>query len=88
MQSEHGDLYKVTLDQNGTDVLGLQVSYFDTIAPSAKLVLLESGLLFSAGDCTNHHMYRFISLGGESGKLKASNSNQPFNEELVIKNHD
>ncbi len=49
LQSEHGDLYKVSLDQNGSDVLGITVQYFDTIAPSTQLTLLESGYLFAAG---------------------------------------
>jgi hypothetical protein len=47
-------------------VLGMSVSYFDTIPPSAKLVLLESGYLFAAGDCSNHIIYRFTSLGGDA----------------------
>ena len=34
LQSEHGDLYKVSLDRNGSDVLGITVQYFDTIAPA------------------------------------------------------
>mmetsp|Transcript_5527 Transcript_5527/g.9416 ORF Transcript_5527/g.9416 Transcript_5527/m.9416 type:complete len:369 (-) Transcript_5527:2298-3404(-) len=65
IQSEFGDLYKVTLDQVGQDVLGINVSYFDTIAPSTRMNLLESGYLFAAGDCSNHFMYRLTSLGDE-----------------------
>lgn len=87
LQSEHGDLYKVSLDQNGTDVLGMSVQYFDTIAPSAKLTLLESGYLFAAGDCSNHKMFRFTSLGGEQNNQSVSNSTQLFDEEKIIKDH-
>lgn len=65
IQSEHGDLYKVDLDQEGQQVLGMQVTYFDTINPATKLTLLDSGYLFAAGDCSNHVIYRFTSLGGD-----------------------
>jgi len=33
LQSEHGDLYKVSLETSGQEVLELSVSYFDTIPP-------------------------------------------------------
>ena len=54
IQSEHGDLYKVDLKQEDTEVKSIHISYFDTIAPSSKIVLLASGYLFAAGDCANH----------------------------------
>jgi splicing factor 3B subunit 3 len=63
LQSDCGDLYKLTLDQVGEDVLGLNLFYFDTIAPCIKINLLESGFLFAAGDCSNHHIFRLTSLG-------------------------
>ena len=54
------------LKQEESEVKGIQISYFDTIAPSSKIVLLASGYLFAAGDCANHQLYRFTGL--DSGK--------------------
>ena len=64
----------MSLDQNGEDVLGLSVQYFDTIAPATQLTLLESGFLFSAGDSSNHIMYKFTSLGADEVNPVMSNS--------------
>jgi splicing factor 3B subunit 3 len=86
LQSEHGDLYKVSLDLSGNDVLGMSIMYFDTIAPSTKLVLLEAGYLFAAGDCSNHYMYRFTSLGGDQD-AGISNSSKSFEEAKVVNDH-
>ena len=87
LQSEHGDLYKVSLDQSGADVFGIQVHYFDTIAPAAQMNLLESGFLFVAGDCSNHVMYRLTSLGSDDENAIASNSTVRFEENEVARNH-
>lgn len=87
LQSEHGDLFKVSLDQNGPDVFGIQVHYFDTIAPATQMNLLESGFLFVAGDCSNHVMYRLTSLGSEDEKAIVSNSTMPFDENDVAHDH-
>lgn len=87
LQSEHGDIYRLNLDLSGRDVIGITITYFDTIAPSTKLCLLESGYLFSAGDCSNHCMYRFTSLGIDASSRFSSNSSVPFDEATVAYDH-
>jgi len=67
-------------------VLGVSVQYFDTITPSSKLSLLESGYLFAAGDCSNHSMFRFTSLGNDSD-VGVSNSTQVFDETKIVSDH-
>jgi splicing factor 3B subunit 3 len=49
--------------------------------------LLESGYLFAAGDCSDHFMYRFTSLGADDENPIVSNSTQEFDEEMIIKDH-
>jgi hypothetical protein len=49
--------------------------------------LLESGYLFAAGDCANHAMYSFTSLGGEDDNPIISNSTMNFDEDNVVKDH-
>lgn len=45
--------------------------------------LLESGYLFAAGDCANHAMYSFTSLGDGDENPIVSNSTMEFDEDKV-----
>jgi len=53
LQSELGDIYKVTFNFTGEDVHGVQIQYFDTSAPCNSLCLLLSGYLFMASETSN-----------------------------------
>lgn len=46
--------------------------------------LLESGYLFAAGDCSDHFMYRFTSLGADDEHPIVSNSTTQFSEDEII----
>lgn len=87
IQTEHGDLFRVDLDQNGGEVLGIRISYFDTISPCSSLLLLESGYLFAAADGADHSIYRFLSLGSEANKKFTSDSLKHFDESSVAVEH-
>ena len=63
LQSELGDIYKVSLDCTEQMVHGLKIQYFDTIAPSSALNILTTGHLFAAGEASNHTLYNFKSTG-------------------------
>lgn len=81
LQSEYGDLYKVTLETGGgggkggsaagdkvTDVV---VRYFDTIPPSNSLCVLRTGFLFSAAEAGDHALYQFSGLGDDADAAEA-----------------
>ncbi len=53
LQSEEGDLYKVTMDHVQGTVQGLTIKYFDTIPPAISLSILKSGFLFAASEFGN-----------------------------------
>lgn len=53
IQSELGDIYKVTLHYTGEDVHGIQMEYFDTSAPCTSICLLMTGYLFAASETSN-----------------------------------
>ena len=55
VQSELGDLYKVTIDNQD-----LKVQYFDSIFPCVSLCILKSGFLFAAAEYGNHSLYQFV----------------------------
>ncbi|KAF9512528.1 hypothetical protein BS47DRAFT_1345296 [Hydnum rufescens UP504] len=46
LQSEEGDLYKVTIDHEDEEVKSLKIKYFDTVPVSSSLCILKSGFLF------------------------------------------
>ena len=62
MQSEYGDLYKVTVASDSADksrVVELKVKYFDTIPPCSSICVLRTGFLFAASEFGNHALYQF-----------------------------
>ncbi|KAI9675640.1 MAG: pre-mRNA-splicing factor rse1 [Caeruleum heppii] len=72
LQSEDGDLFKVTLDMveddNGQptgEVKRLKIKYFDTVPTASSLCILKSGFLFVASETGNHHFYQFEKLGDD-----------------------
>lgn len=50
MQSEDGDLFKLTIDHEGEDVRAVKIKYFDTVPVAASLCVLKSGYLFVASE--------------------------------------
>lgn len=72
LQTEDGDLFKVTLDMSEDDegnptgeVRRLKIKYFDTIPVASSLCILKSGFLFSASEFGNHRFYQFEKLGDD-----------------------
>jgi splicing factor 3B subunit 3 len=65
LQSEFGDLYKVTLDYEPASGLvnDVIVQYFDTIPPAVSLCVSRNGFLFAASEFGGHILYEFVSLG-------------------------
>ena len=61
LQSEYGDLYKVTLDlsEDRTRVLNVNLQVFDTVPTANGLCITKTGLLFCAAEFGNHLLYQF-----------------------------
>ena len=53
LQSEEGDLYKVTIEHVDEDVERVKVKYFDTVPVATSLCILKSGFLFVASEFGN-----------------------------------
>ncbi|KAE8233729.1 hypothetical protein CF326_g1227 [Tilletia indica] len=65
LQTESGDLFKVTMDHEGEDLLALRIKYFDTVPPAAALSIFRAGFLFVASEFGHNHFYSFQKLGDE-----------------------
>ena len=53
LQSEEGDLYKVTIDHDEDEVTALKIKYFDTVPVASSLCILKAGYLFVAAEFGN-----------------------------------
>jgi splicing factor 3B subunit 3 len=83
LQTEDGDLFKVTLDMdedtegNLKHVKRLKIKYFDTIPVATSLCILKSGFLFAASEFGNHHFYQFEKLGDDDEETEFSSDDFP-----------
>lgn len=53
LQSEDGDLFKVTMEHTDEEVHSVKIKYFDTIPVATSLCILKSGYLFCASEFGN-----------------------------------
>ena len=79
LQSELGDLYKVTLEHQDEDVTALKIKYFDTVSPAISLCILKSGHLFVPAEFGNHAFYQFQKLGDDDKEPEYSSTDYPAN---------
>lgn len=63
MQTEMGDLFKLTLDYEGEEVSSISLLYFGTIPPTNSLCILKNGHIFAASEFGNHALYGINDLG-------------------------
>ncbi|MCL7031685.1 hypothetical protein MKW94_020992 [Papaver nudicaule] len=73
LQTEYGDVFKVTLDHNNDRVTELKIKYFDTIPVTAAMCVLKTGFLFAASEFGNHGLYQFKAIGDDAD-VEASSS--------------
>ncbi len=85
LQSEDGDLFKVTVemveDDNGQptgEVQRLKIKYFDTVPVASSLCILKSGFLFVASEFGNHQFYQFEKLGDDDEETEFISDNFPI----------
>ena len=74
LQSELGDLYKVSLSLSPTDkkvVTDVVVTVFDTLPPSTALCITKTGLMFCASEFGNHLLLQFQNMGDDDRAVVA-----------------
>ncbi|RHN64003.1 putative transcription factor WD40-like family [Medicago truncatula] len=82
LQTEYGDIFKVTLTDGGGDrVSELNIKYFDTIAVAVSICVLKSGFLFAASEFGNHALYQFKGIGDDDNDVGASSASLMETEE-------
>lgn len=82
IQSEYGDIYKVTLvwDEDGDDatVSDVCVKYFDTIPTASSLCVLKTGFLFCAAEFSNHYLFQFQGIGDDDDSPMTCSKSEEF----------
>ncbi|TCD65090.1 pre-mRNA-splicing factor rse1 [Steccherinum ochraceum] len=74
LQSEEGDLYKVTIEHDEQDVRALKIKYFDTVPVANSLCILKSGFLFVASEFGDHYLYQFQKLGDDDNEPESAST--------------
>ena len=60
MQSEYGDLYKITLSFDSSHVHDLVVKYFDTIPAATTLHITKKGFLLATSEVGDQYSLFFL----------------------------
>jgi len=81
VQTDFGDVFKLTLDIDDDEVKQLNLKYFDTLPISVGLNLMKNGLLFVPSEFSNHSLYQVAKLGDNDDEPTFSTyspTSQPF----------
>lgn len=76
LQSNHGDLFKLKIEPNASDLNRpvVSLSYFDTIAQAESLHIFKNGYLFANSELNDNYLFQFESLGEDNDQDKILNS--------------
>ncbi|KAM0753797.1 Pre-mRNA-splicing factor RSE1 [Meredithblackwellia eburnea MCA 4105] len=74
LQSEEGDLFKVTIEHVEEEVQAVRIKYFDTVPVASSLCILKSGFLFVASEFGNQQLYQFEKLGDDDDETEFSST--------------
>ncbi|KAL7677689.1 hypothetical protein ACOME3_003928, partial [Neoechinorhynchus agilis] len=80
VQTEQGDVFKLTMKTNEGTVIELCIKYFDTLPVAASLCVLRSGFLFVASEFGNHYLYQISHLADDDEEPEFSSAGAPLNE--------
>ncbi|CAI5702384.1 hypothetical protein KXD40_005240 [Peronospora effusa] len=72
LQSELGDLYKISLNYSGNVVEEVRIQFFDTVPVAMAMCITKTGLLFCASEFSNHYLFQFLSIGEGDDTAKCS----------------
>lgn len=79
IQTEQGDIFKVTLETEDEMVNEIRIKYFDTVPVATSMGVLKTGFLFCASEYGNHLLYQIAHLGDDDEEPEFS-SKMPLEE--------
>ncbi|QLL34579.1 hypothetical protein HG536_0G04410 [Torulaspora globosa] len=74
LQSNLGDLYRLTIEANEEDRNRpvVSISYFDTIFQAEKLHIFRNGYLYANSELNDNYLFQFDSLGDDNTEILSS----------------
>ncbi|KAF2683621.1 hypothetical protein K458DRAFT_367888 [Lentithecium fluviatile CBS 122367] len=66
LQTEDGDVFKLTVAAPGSSVEKIMIKYFDTIPLATSICILRAGFVFAACESGDRTLYELESLGDET----------------------
>ncbi|CAM9695035.1 splicing factor 3B subunit 3 [Petromyzon marinus] len=74
VQTEQGDIFKVTLETDEDMVTEIRMKYFDTVPVATAMCVLKTGFLFVASEFGNHYLYQIAHLGDDDEEPEFSSA--------------
>lgn len=74
LQTEQGDIFKITLETDDDVVSEIKLKYFDTVPPAVSMCVLKTGFLFVACEFGNHYLYQIAHLGDDDDEPEFSSA--------------
>lgn len=70
VQTEQGDIFKISLQVEEDIVTEVKIKYFDTVPIATAMCVLKTGFLFIASEFGNQyvHFIHFSQWGGRGGR--------------------
>jgi len=74
VQTEQGDIFKITLEVDYDLVTEIKLKYFDTVPVATAMNVLKTGFLFVASEFGNHYLYQIAHLGDDDDEPEFSSA--------------
>ncbi|XP_053201633.1 splicing factor 3B subunit 3-like isoform X1 [Panonychus citri] len=74
VQTEQGDIFKITLETEDETVMEIRLKYFDTVPVATTMCVLKTGFLFVASEFGNHYLYQIAHLGDDDDEPELSSA--------------
>ncbi|ESO03752.1 hypothetical protein HELRODRAFT_100012 [Helobdella robusta] len=74
VQTEQGDIFKITLETDEDLVTEIRLKYFDTVPVASGMCVLKTGFLFVASEFGNHNLYQIAHLGDDDDEPEFSSA--------------
>jgi splicing factor 3B subunit 3 len=77
LQTEDGDVFKVTFNAPGGVVESIKIKYFDTIPVATSICILKAGFVYCACESGDRVLYELESLGDETDDFEYQSTQFP-----------
>jgi splicing factor 3B subunit 3 len=74
VQTEQGDIFKITLKTDDDFVTEVRIKYFDTVPVASSMCVLKTGFLFVASEFGNHYLYQIAHLADDDDEPEFSSA--------------